>query len=558
MNTLLEEYQNRNLTSAESEACRRNWMKHNMPWAIVPLYPNGRYGLVHLNGMTCLRECCSIELSYVQGQKTTFSADVVLNQIIDDLLFVSSHLGADALNHFQTLLYDFDNNPEQSYHTTFLPFAISKFNSVDSRNRHFLVEFAKRIMTMKDAELALGIIRLLEMAELTQSSEEKLNQQQQQQQSCNLQSRYVSNVCNQMIQFRYEISRDLFLLLSILSQSLSNVVLAEDIQKLIDAVKCRRLFDTMKAYHKLYWLSTQSVQVRNKGHMPFIEFFYTGPLKMSHSPDRVVLDLWFWRNIDGKKQLLNIAQSLHECSDDLDLLKQFCDKFIKEVPHLHHYLALCELRRTPSNLELARDHFIEAGMVISLDKENISQLSRIILESISSQNKQTLVCESVHHSLFQYYKFVSHRMHHDIDLAIEFSNMALLSVADSPAYLQEDTAIMYSSLFHLYMKKEEPEYEKAYVMISLNPDIPRKVSDLTHFTIRLCNAGKHIHDYPLNELVQDAEQCLLDLARLSEIRDTKYYKSLYSLHTRRLKFDKAAACMYENAQRIEFELDKLD
>jgi hypothetical protein len=144
-------------------------------------------------------------------------------------------------------------------------------------------------------------------------------------------------------------------------------------------------------------------------------------------------------------------------------------------------------------------------------------------------------------------------------LAIDLLILALNKVqgSENEYPLEEQIAISYSVLFNNYLMYEE--YDDAYAALALNGGSKaseKRIVDLRKFVNVLCSKKqfKRLVQYPYVRLSREIEEELLKVARVSDIsKQPNCYHILYSFHIHRGKYDKAALCMFQIANRLDQE-----
>jgi hypothetical protein len=614
-------------------ACFGIWLENYMPVSFSFFSQNrSTLGLINGSGLSLLRPCDSIETLYVQpglsheqrGDFLDYFELKTMNllkdkedilRLVDTIKFVALSIGEDKLLDFeQTLFHEQEPVDSVGSYVNILVAGIYP-DRTPANLKSFMLDFRKKFRMIKNPKEAIELLMTLLEGNTTFEDTTARRTSQQSQPTAISQNmlnngRLICDISSQILQTHFELCRDFFIFLCLISECRSTIGLDDfDLIVHLETDVCRKVSGLLKIYHTLSWLSSQYLtppystdgkmynlagtfinvkklrpSLNKRGN--FLEVFfndsvdkYTRSLDQlqnrsnslflsSHAYTVVYLALktiqFLWCLSDDEKvNALQIAQMLW-MGQQYDTLKEFSRLLLFQIPHLNHYLALYYLQSGQS--AKAKDAFMLASVSIA-NRSRITQSDKLF-ESFDPNPLQELDREQRDRILknrpaFYYFNAVRLLCEKHPDLVVYFANIALdeveyyepLDEADKNV-VKEETAILYSVVFSYNLSSER--FDDAYVALTLNPDDRRKKSDLRRFINVLCDKGlfTKLIQYPFAGISSFVEEILDFKARASDIaKQPNYYDILYSLYVHHNKMGKAAMTMYQLSKRLGKESD---
>jgi len=261
---------------------------------------------------------------------------------------------------------------------------------------------------------------------------------------------------------------------------------------------------------------------------------------------------------------LRTARLLYQ-SRQFDVLSDYARFHMSQVPHMVHYLGICELRR--ENLEEAHDHFLAASTFVKEGPEKIVlELFRSFQRSLSTADTSLLstdierICTA---PIYEYFCELSKLCTKYPWLELKMAKYALKYMDDALAAqsnaIQEQSSstspyTIKSIIFNDYLSLGL--YEDAYNTIMDNRNATQRKADIKLFVSTLCDKGHHrlLNSLSFVGITHEVEEALQLNAQYSDVLHTKkYYDMWYSFLLTRHKYSNAAFIMVEYARRISQE-----
>jgi len=191
----------------------------------------------------------------------------------------------------------------------------------------------------------------------------------------------------------------------------------------------------------------------------------------------------------------------------------------------------------------ALKYFISAARGISLREP-------LLMNILEDEN-----CSSKQHALVQYFIKVMRLFEH-----YNFPSFVISAASSALTIAKKDEPnipMLWSVIFKYHLELQH--HNEAYAAIVHNPDKARRENCLRHFIITLCDRGlfHEICTYPYVNLQEEVVSIIESRARTMDMTVNRFYDLLYSFHTIKSDYRKAATTMFEQACRLQVEMHGL-
>ncbi|KAL9652601.1 hypothetical protein ABK040_000168 [Willaertia magna] len=361
----------------------------------------------------------------------------------------------------------------------------------------------------------------------------------------------ISTSCIQIVETRYEFTRNLCILIDILKNlklndlSSKQVNLKENelltIKQQLDYKYSSRLFSLVKAYFTLHWLSNRYITsyviddlqtYMEESKLNLSEFLgmkkskrregYFFEMLLRDKHDKKVLmeelqrvlsieplrnisisslitrlsyllisNIWVEQEVDDSQlHAIEVAQKLFNW-EQFYTLKEYAQLIKDDVPHVKHFYGLCHLQ--DGEALKAKDLFTEVGIAISnIEYKNLTLKLFTLLHTYWKVEPNNVLINDKYvmkAPVFYYYNSIRQICDRHPDLALEFTNLSLCEIDKTNVIPKEEINILYSVLFNYNLLFER--FDSAYQAFMCNSDPIRKLNDLRKFIGMICETKNY-------------------------------------------------------------------